>query len=63
MKKNNNNYIEVMVISKTLANQWSENDMVKWFTTIIQPAVERQELYVKKIFKGTLTNLLPVYLS
>jgi len=61
--KKHNYYIEVMVISKSLATQWSESDMVKWFSTIIQPAIEMQEAYVKKLFKGTLSNLLPIYLS
>ncbi|MBO9201690.1 MULTISPECIES: hypothetical protein [Niastella] len=61
--KDNNNHIEVMMFSKELANQYTQSELVKWFTTSILPAIEQQEVHAKKLAPGTLRISSPFYMS
>jgi hypothetical protein len=61
--KDNNNYIEVLMYSNELLVKWNQSEIVKWFTTIIQPVIDKQEAYTKKLLYATLKNTSPIYLS
>jgi hypothetical protein len=61
--KDNNNHIEVMMFSKALAAEYSQSEIVKWFTKSILPAIEQQEMNAKKLSPGTLRTSSPFYLS
>jgi hypothetical protein len=61
--KDNNNYIEVLMYSNELLVKRNQIEVIKWFTNIIQPIIDKQELYTKKLFYATLKNISPIYLS
>ncbi len=61
--KDNNNYIEVLMYSNELLVKRNQSEIVKWFANIIQPAIDKQEAYTKKLWYSTLKNVTPIYLS
>ena len=61
MKYNNN--IEVILLSNHSSTDSSQKALVKWLTTILQSAIDKQQESIKKIFLRILKDTPAIYLS
>ncbi len=58
-----NNNVEVIVLSDHSAGYRSEKELLKWFTTIVQPAIDRQQAKTKKKYLTNWKHTPAIYLS
>jgi hypothetical protein len=60
MRRDNN--VEVIVLSNSSSYR-NEKDLLKWFTAIVQPAIERQQASIKKQYLKNWKHTPAIYLS
>jgi hypothetical protein len=56
------NNVEVIVLPNS-ANYCSEKELIKWFTTVVQPAIDRQQANIKKKYLKNWKHTPAIYLS
>ena len=56
------NNVEVIVLSHA-SNYRSEKDLLKWFSTIVQPVIDRQQARIKKKYLKYWKHTPAIYLS
>ena len=56
------NNVEVIVLSNA-SNYRSEKELLKWFTSIVQPAVDKQEASIEKKYLKNWKHTPAIYLS
>lgn len=61
MKHHNN--IEIILLSKQASAGRSQKALIKWLTTILQSAVDKQQESIKKMFVRILGDSPAIYLS
>ena len=57
------NNIEVIVFSNHCSSSQSEKELLKWLTTIVQPAIDRQQANSKKKYLKNWKHTPAIYLS
>ncbi len=62
MKYHNNN-IEVVLLSNHASPDSNQKGLVKWLTTTLQPEIDKQHGWTKKMFLKTLEDTPAIYLS
>jgi hypothetical protein len=61
MKQHNN--IEIIHLSKQASTDRSQKALVKWLTTILQSAIDKQQERSKKMYLRILEETPAIYLS
>ena len=57
------NDIEVIVFSNLLPAHWSHKELIHWFTTMLQPTIDKQQEQTKRMHLKDLTDTPAIYLS
>lgn len=57
------NNVEVIVLSNHSLGYRSERELLEWFTTIVQPAIDRQQANSKKKYLKNWKYTPAIYLS
>jgi hypothetical protein len=57
------NNVEVIVISTQSSAFQNQKELVKWLTTILQPAIDKQQINIRKMFLKNWTHTPAIYLS
>jgi hypothetical protein len=57
------NDLEVIVFSNLLPAHWSQKEHIHWFTTMLQPIIDKQQERTKRVYLKNLTDTPAIYLS
>jgi hypothetical protein len=58
-----NKNVEVIVLSNHTPGYRSEKELLRWFTSIVQPAIDRQQAKTKKKYLTNWKYTPAIYLS